>query len=123
MRLPIGFDVKDDPSGAYVLRFKKNLYGLKQAAKNWFDMLSDGLIARDFVSSTTDPCVYYRHNAIILVYTDDCIIFAKEQQTIDDIIKSLHDGPENYDFTNDGDLKQYLGVDIIRKLPGEFELR
>ena len=78
MRLPIGFDVESDPNGTYVLRLKKNLYGLKQAAKNWFDMLSDGLIARDFVPSATDPCVYYRHNAIILVYTDDYIIFAKK---------------------------------------------
>ena len=60
---------------------------------------------------------------IILAYTDDCIIFAKKQQTIDGIIRSLHDGPENYDFTNDGDLKQYLGVDIIRNTPGVFELR
>ena len=85
-------------------------------------MLSDGLFARDFVPSTTDSCVYYRHNVIILVYTDDCIIFAKEQKTIDGIIKSLHDSPKNYDFINDGDLKQYLDVDIIRNSPGAFEL-
>ena len=85
-------------------------------------MLSDGLIARDFIPLATDPCVYYRHNAIILVHTDDCIIFAKEQKTIDGIVESLHYDPENYDFTNDGDLKQYLDVDIIRNSPGAFEL-
>ena len=34
IRLPIGFDVESNPNGAYVFRLKKNLYGLKQAAKN-----------------------------------------------------------------------------------------
>ena len=86
-------------------------------------MLSDSLISRNFIPSTTDPRFYYRHNAIIFIYTDDCIICSKKQKTIDDIIKSLHDSPENCDFTNDGDLKQYIGVDIIRNLPDEFELR
>ena len=33
MRLSIGFDVESDPNGAYVLRLKKNLYGLNKPLK------------------------------------------------------------------------------------------
>ena len=35
----------------YVMRLKKNLYGLKQASMNWYYKLRDGLIERGFTES------------------------------------------------------------------------
>ena len=41
MELPIGFQTIEDPdhSQLYVLKLKKNLYGLKQASFNWYKKL------------------------------------------------------------------------------------
>jgi len=41
MELPIGFKTIEDPhhSQLYVLKLKKNLYGLKQASFNWYEKL------------------------------------------------------------------------------------
>ena len=38
--LPAGFDIYDeDENEKYYLKLKENLYGNRQAASNWFDML------------------------------------------------------------------------------------
>ena len=63
--LPAGFDLDGNPSH-YVLKLKKNLYGLKHAGFNWFDRRSGGIENRGFVPSMVDPCVFYRKDAIIV---------------------------------------------------------
>ena len=58
MELAYGFAVDgktNDGSKGYVLKLNKSLYGLKQAAYNWFEMLSKGLRDRGFKASETDP--------------------------------------------------------------------
>lgn len=113
MEVPVGFTV--DQSRRYVLKLEKNLYGLKQAAYNWYELLKSGLESRNFKQSKADNCVFFRHDAIILTYVDDCIIFTKEKAIADDIINSLQQGIENFEFTDDGDLLQYLGIAFDRK--------
>jgi hypothetical protein len=41
MELPIGFQTIEDPdhSQLYLLKLKKNIYGLKQASFNWYEKL------------------------------------------------------------------------------------
>ena len=36
---------------------KKSLYGLKQAAKNWSDLLSEFFVKSNFFALHADPCV------------------------------------------------------------------
>jgi hypothetical protein len=74
-----------------VLKLDKNLYGLKNAAHNWFQMLSNGLQhdKLGFKSSEIDPCVFFRKDAIILTWVDDCIIFSKDKSIITDIVNIL----------------------------------
>jgi hypothetical protein len=40
------------------VRLKKNLYGCKQAARNWFRLLCDGLKSEGFQQSSTDSCLF-----------------------------------------------------------------
>ena len=64
MELPLGMEI---PGAAYkrqhVLLLKKNLYGLKQAANSWYDMLKKGLKLRGFSESVADPCIFIKSSA------------------------------------------------------------
>ena len=49
---------------------------------------------------------------VILVYVDNCILITKESSAMDSFIDSLQNGPEKFDFTDEGKMSSYLGVDI-----------
>jgi hypothetical protein len=46
-----------------------------------------------------------------VVYTDDCLIFAKDNSTIDDLIKNLS---QTYLMEDQGDVNDYLRVHICK---------
>lgn len=123
MELPVGFD-HEGHKGKHVLKLNKSLYGLKQAAYNWFQLLKSGLEARGYEhQSSTDNCVFLGKNSIVLVYVDDCIIISKKDSGISKrLIKSLKDGNENFQFTDEGPLDKYLGVNIKKRKDGKLEL-
>jgi hypothetical protein len=95
-----------------LLRLNKSLYGLKNASLNWHNKLKTALEDRGFVESLSDPCVFMRENMIILMYVDDCILISKDPSIIEQFIQSLKDGKENFDFTDEGSMSSYLGVDV-----------
>ena len=116
MELPIGMDVAGAGGNRrmYVLKLNRSLYGLKQASMNWYDMLKKGLEERGFKESVADPCVFMKEDMIVLVYVDDCILLSQNKTTIDDFITSLKNGPEGFEFTDEGSMERYLGVEITR---------
>ena len=59
---------------------------------------------------------------IILTFVDDCILISKDKAVIQEFIHSLGNGPENFDFTDEGTLSEYLGVEISRLPDGGFSL-
>ncbi|GKE49621.1 putative RNA-directed DNA polymerase [Tanacetum coccineum] len=61
-----GFVDQDNPSHVYKL--KKAHYGLKQALRAWYDMLSSFLISQQFSKGAVDPTLFTRHakNDILL---------------------------------------------------------
>jgi len=54
-----------------------------------FFHLNKGLISLGFTLSKIDPCLYMLFDCLLAAYTDGCLIFAKEDRTIDDLITSL----------------------------------
>lgn len=76
MRVPQGINNKDN----LVCRLRKSIYGLKQAARCWFEKLHSELRRYGFVNSNQDCCVYYfkgenfNDNVYIILYVDDIII-------------------------------------------------
>jgi len=44
-----------------VLKLNKSLYGLVQALLCWYKHLRDGLIAKGFMPSELDTCLYFGH--------------------------------------------------------------
>ena len=124
MEIPAGMEFPGCFWKQYVLKLNKNLYGLKQAGLNWFNFLSEGLQQRGFLQSAVDPCIMYRQDAIILIYVDDCIVFAKNRKTITDLETSLREGEKDtngnhkklntYSLTLDEGIENYLGVKVTK---------
>jgi hypothetical protein len=126
MEPPLGCSV---PEGDYVLLLIKNLYGLCDASKTWFEHLSKGLHEMGFKSSDIDPCIFHNKGITILVYVDDCLIFCESKSLADTTIKNLM---KNFDLTDEGELgiesgegvSSYLGVQVIyNKMNGTIELK
>lgn len=65
-----------DTNKQYALKLKLNIYGLKQAAYNWNELLSGGLIKLGFQQCDTDPCLFLNKQIIFMIYIDDTIFFA-----------------------------------------------
>ena len=86
----------------------KNLYGTKQAAANWFEMMKQGLEQQGFKSSKTDPCLFLRDDTIIVTYVDDCLIFSKDKKNIDSLLDNLR---KTFTLTDEGsDVNTFLGI-------------
>lgn len=126
MELPLGVSVGEDYEGEYLLKLKRNLYGLKQASHNWFNYLKDGLEHRGLHPSEVDPCLYLKNGLAVLTYVDDCILISTSSQAIDDLIDSLKNGtkekPEKFILTDEGDIDKFLGIEIKHHADGSFEI-
>jgi hypothetical protein len=59
---------------------------------------------------------------IVLVYVDDCIILSRDRNTITKFISTLTFGPEKFEFTDEGELSKYLGVEIEQLKSGGFSM-
>ena len=111
MEVPLGCEV---PEGDYVCKLIKNLYGLKQAARTWFEYLRDTIIADEidgrlvgFKQSLVDPCIFYRNGVTLISWVDDCLIFAPKKELADKVIAELS---TKFTLTEEDDVSAYLGV-------------
>ena len=59
MNIPQGIAV-DGTQKSQVLKLLNNIYGLKQASHNWYEMIKKGLEDRGFETSKADPCVFMK---------------------------------------------------------------
>ena len=110
MELQQGLKVGTE-SGRYVLKLQKNLYGLKQAGHNWFEKISIALGNLSINPSKVDPCVFIGYYIIVLVYVDNCLIFLRDKDKVNQLIEKIKNR-EKLDLTDEGDFYKYLGVDM-----------
>jgi hypothetical protein len=83
LRFPAGFEHKNEK---WALKLKRNLYGLVQASQNWFLKLSAIYAQLGFKQSKSDPRLFLRKDMIIVLYTDDCLIYARDTKEIDTFV-------------------------------------
>ena len=122
MEIPLGVAVTSKDGGSYLLKLKKNLYGLKQGSHNWFKHLEQGLRKRRLIPSEVDPCLYLKKGLAVLTYVDDCILVSTSKKAIDDLVESLKNGEEKFILTDEGDIDKFLGIEIKHFEDGSFEL-
>jgi len=88
------------------------MYGLVQAARQWFKRLSAVLITLGFKPCESEPCLMYRVNenglCIILMYIDDNLIIGSNKaiDQVTDEIKKV------FTFTISPEATEYLGCKI-----------
>ena len=100
-----------------LLKLSKMLYGSKQAAALWYNLINGFLMEIGFVSSTMDPCFYRRPitgaadndacaDAIIILHVDDMRV-AASASVLTDIHARLY---SKFEITT-SDTGRFLGMD------------
>jgi transposase InsO family protein len=81
---PIGFEVGDK-----VCKLKKAIYGLKQAGREWNNIISKFFEEKKFCVSESDACLFFRWRkkclTIVVLYVDDLIIASDLEQDFIDL--------------------------------------
>ena len=119
LKPPAGI-VLNDNNGQLVLKLLKNLYGLKDAGRTWFEHLSYGLIDMGFKATSSDPCIFIRNSDIIILYVDDCVIISKTEREAEHIFSELEN--RKYKLTDEGSMEEYLGIQIDHNTDGSFRM-
>ncbi len=121
LHIPRGFNIDNGDNKDYVLKVHRNIYGQKQAGRVWNKYLVNKLTEEvGFVQSKVDECVFYRGKTMYALYTDDSILAGPDKNEIDDIISDMKKA--KLDITEEGELEDFLGVNIERMADGTIHL-
>ena len=103
----------------HVLCLNRSLYGLKQATRHFFTYLTDRLVKHGLQQSHYDPCLFMSSTMIVIVYVDDLLIYAPNDQLIGSFIISMQQ--DDICLHWEGTAEGYLGVDI-KTINGQLHL-
>ena len=99
-----------------VCRLNKSIYGLKQAANNWYKELANFLLRQGFTRSRSDHCLFARSEAedhtFILVWVDDIIVASRSMTVASDAKKALE---STFHMEDRRRLHWFLGLRIRRE--------
>ncbi|KAL0313918.1 UNVERIFIED_CONTAM: Retrovirus-related Pol polyprotein from transposon RE1 [Sesamum angustifolium] len=115
MTPPEGYEA---PSGM-VCKFKRSLYGLKQASRQWNLEFTTQLTAYGFRQSVNDHCLFTLSSAhgflALLVYVDDVLITGTSDTLIQNV-KSYLD--RLFTIKDLGSVKYFLGLEVAKSSDG-----
>ena len=109
--------VKRGSDGEKLLcRLNKSIYGLKQAANNWYKELENILLRQGFTRSRNDHCLFARSEAedhtFVLVWVDDIRVASRSMTVVSDVKKALE---ATFHMEDRGRLHWFLGLRIRRE--------
>ncbi|GJT62508.1 retrovirus-related pol polyprotein from transposon TNT 1-94 [Tanacetum coccineum] len=82
---PDSFVDPDNPNHVYKL--KKALYGVKQAPRAWYDMLSSFLISQDFSKGSMDPTMFIRKEGLQIFQNPRGIFINQSKYALEFLMK------------------------------------
>ncbi|CAI7896738.1 unnamed protein product [Closterium sp. NIES-54] len=93
---------------------RRQVYGLRQAPREWHDTLRTTLAALGFALATDDPLMFLRTNTslppfYILVYVNDLVFATADTEALTLVKSELH---KRHTCTDLGELRSYLGLQI-----------
>lgn len=115
MEQPEGFVEKGQEHKVYKLN--KSIYGLKQAAKCWYDKINHVLTQKmGFQKSMVEPCVFFRSQqrkiTILTIYIDDILLYTSSNEE-KMIVKSQL--MKEFEMKDLGTVHEFLGMQICRE--------
>eukprot|EP00873_Tetraselmis_striata_P002664 jgi/Tetstr1/422928/TSEL_013708.t1 len=112
MRQPKGAEDGSDN----VLRLLKSIYGLKQASREWYELIHKTLTGLGLARSNSDTSMYSMNHprygiCIVLVYVDDILVVSDSVEWIRSAKSAI--GAE-FNMTDFGEAAFVLGMDLTR---------
>nr|GEU33566.1 retrovirus-related Pol polyprotein from transposon TNT 1-94 [Tanacetum cinerariifolium] len=115
---PPGFESMSHPNK--VFRLRKALYELKQAPCAWYSKIDEFFHKSGFIRSQHEPMLYVKRQGIDLLifslYVDDMIYASSSSKLILEFQASM----KMFDMTDLGELRYFLGLEIIQTSSGVF---
>jgi hypothetical protein len=94
----------------------KAFYGLKQASRAWYSILSTKLKQIGFKASKADTSLFiYNKKGVsmfLLVYVDDIIVTSSNSVVVEALLKDLKN---NFALKDLGDLHYFLGIQVKKE--------
>ena len=98
-----------------VCKFKRSIYGLKQASRQWNIKFHHVVLKDGFKMMEEDHCMYLKHSnngfVILSLYVDDILLDGNSKEIIDNVKKWLS---SNFEMKDMGEVSSVLGVKIVR---------
>ena len=100
----------------YIMKLKKSLYGLKQAARSWYNTMSSWLENKGFKISEADPCLFNKDGTILFVWVDDIIVIGPKKEELLKMIK------KDFKIKDLGKAQHVLGMKITHNKNGSIRI-
>ncbi|RVW14202.1 Retrovirus-related Pol polyprotein from transposon TNT 1-94 [Vitis vinifera] len=112
MEQPEGFTIKGKEH--LVCRLKKNLYGLKQALRQWYKKFDSFMVEHGYDKTTSNHCMFVKKFSdgefiILLLYVDDMLIVSHATGKIDKLKIEMS---KSFEMKNLGSASHILGIKI-----------
>jgi hypothetical protein len=105
---------------SHFIKLLKTLYGVKQDARQWYNKLKSGRLQLGFCVSSIDPCLFIHNDCIVLLYVDDCLLFASCGNILEEVINKLS---KTYQIRDQGSVQDFLGIRITLYPDGKIHLQ
>ena len=115
MKLPRGIeiDAEDNEKNKCVLKLLKNLYGQKQASRQFCQYVNKK--TRGFTMSAIEECMFFKKGMIFVIYVDDGTLFIKDPTQLKDIFPQFQ---REFEVEQKGDVQQFLGMNFAKSQNG-----
>ncbi|MBW0516496.1 hypothetical protein O181_056211 [Austropuccinia psidii MF-1] len=90
-----------------VPKLKKSLYGLKQAARSWYQTLKNWLGNYGFVTSNSEPCFFIKNQTILFAWVDDILEIGNDSTQVINGLKG------SFKIKDLGLASHVLGIKIV----------
>jgi Reverse transcriptase (RNA-dependent DNA polymerase) len=97
-----------------VVIMERSMYGLVQAARQFFLKFCEVLKAVGFKQSMSEPCVFYKkvkdHMILMAIHVDDCYVIGKPE-SIKEVVKEIK--AQSLKLKTEFNTKDYMSCEIL----------